>query len=128
MNHIDTEMHASTPRMRRFLRHLGEASENLNQNKRIEKRKKFVEKIGSLTEEPSMTAFPNDDKYDGIVIQTGIPVVSLCAHHNLPFTGYATVAYVPKEKVVGLSKLNRVVEGHRTHSLAGRRSGREAAI
>ena len=66
--------------------------------------------IGSVTEEPSMTAFPNDDKYDGIVIQTGIPVVSLCAHHNLPFTGYATVAYVPGENVIGLSKLNQYSE------------------
>jgi DNA repair ATPase RecN len=54
MNPIDTEMHTSTPRMRRFLRHLGESSENLRQNKRLEKRKNFVEKIGSLTEEPSI--------------------------------------------------------------------------
>jgi len=66
--------------------------------------------IGSVTDEPSMTVFPNEENYDGIVIQTGIPVVSLCAHHNLPFTGYASVAYVPKDKVVGLSKLNRVVD------------------
>jgi len=34
----------------------------------------------------------------------------MCAHHNLPFTGYASVAYVPKDKVVGLSKLNRIVD------------------
>lgn len=66
--------------------------------------------IGSITPEPKITVFPNDDYYSGIVIQTGIPVVSLCAHHNLPFTGYASVAYVPGEKVVGLSKLNRVVD------------------
>lgn len=65
---------------------------------------------GSVSEEPSMTVFPNEEKYDGVVIQTGIPVVSLCAHHNLPFTGYASVAYVPNEKVVGLSKLNRIVD------------------
>ena len=67
--------------------------------------------IGSVTEEPSITVFPNEDQYDGIVIQTGIPVVSMCAHHNLPFTGYASVAYVPNdEKVIGLSKLNRIVD------------------
>ncbi len=66
--------------------------------------------LGSITDEPSMTVFPNEENYDGVVIQTGIPVVSLCAHHNLPFTGYASVAYVPGEKVVGLSKLNRVVD------------------
>lgn len=66
--------------------------------------------LGSITEEPSMTVFPNEEHYDGVVIQTGIPIVSMCAHHNLPFTGYASVAYVPGEKVVGLSKLNRVVD------------------
>lgn len=66
--------------------------------------------IGSITEEPSMTVFPNEEHYNGVVIQTGIPVVSMCAHHNLPFTGYASVAYVPGENVIGLSKLNRVVD------------------
>jgi GTP cyclohydrolase I len=66
--------------------------------------------IGSLTEEPSMTAFPNEENYDGVVIQTGIPVVSMCAHHNLPFTGYASIAYIPRYNVIGLSKLNRVVD------------------
>jgi GTP cyclohydrolase I len=66
--------------------------------------------LGSITEEPSMTVFPNEENYTGVVIQTGIPVVSMCAHHNLPFTGYASVAYVPGEKIVGLSKLNRVVD------------------
>jgi GTP cyclohydrolase I len=34
----------------------------------------------------------------------------MCAHHNLAFTGFATVAYIPGEKVIGLSKLNRIVE------------------
>ena len=66
--------------------------------------------IGSVTEEPSITVFPNEENYNGVVIQTGIPVISLCAHHNLPFIGYASVAYVPSDKVVGLSKLNRIVD------------------
>jgi GTP cyclohydrolase I len=66
--------------------------------------------LGSISEAPSITVFPNEENYNGVVIQTGIPVVSMCAHHNLPFTGYASVAYVPGEKVVGLSKLNRVVD------------------
>jgi GTP cyclohydrolase I len=66
--------------------------------------------IGSISEEPSMTVFPNEENYNGVVIQTGIPVVSMCAHHNLPFTGYASVAYVPGKNVVGLSKLNRIVD------------------
>lgn len=69
---------------------------------------------GSLSKEPEITAFPNDEGYTGLVCQTRIPVVSLCAHHNLQFTGVAHVAYIPgKEKtdmVIGLSKLNRIVD------------------
>ena len=66
--------------------------------------------IGSVSDEPKITTFPNEENYDGLVVQSGIPVVSMCAHHTLAFTGYATVAYLPGENVVGLSKLNRIVE------------------
>jgi len=66
--------------------------------------------VGSVSKEPNITTFPNEENYDGLVIQGGIPVTSMCAHHNLAFTGYATVAYLPSEQVVGLSKLNRIVE------------------
>ncbi len=65
---------------------------------------------GSLSEPPQITTFPNEEQYDGIVIQTGIKVNSLCAHHNLPFFGYAAIAYLPEKKVIGLSKLNRIVD------------------
>ena len=69
---------------------------------------------GSLSAEPEITAFPNDEGYTGLICQTRIPVVSLCAHHNLQFTGVAHVAYIAgKEKtdmVIGLSKLNRIVD------------------
>ena len=66
--------------------------------------------VGSISNEPNITVFPNDEGYAGLVIQSGIPIVSMCAHHNLAFTGYATLAYVPGENVIGLSKLNRIVE------------------
>lgn len=66
--------------------------------------------VGSNSEAPSMTTFPNEESYDGLVIQSGIRVVSMCAHHNLPFTGSATIAYVPEDNVIGLSKLNRIVD------------------
>jgi len=65
---------------------------------------------GSLTDAPDVTTFENEEGYDGIVIQTGIKVNSLCAHHNLPFFGYAAIAYLPGERVIGLSKLNRIVD------------------
>jgi GTP cyclohydrolase IA len=50
--------------------------------------------VGSVSDSPGMTIFPNDEGYKGVVIQTGIRVNSLCAHHNLPFTGWASVAYM----------------------------------
>ncbi|HKE16662.1 MAG TPA: GTP cyclohydrolase I [Kofleriaceae bacterium] len=56
------------------------------------------------------TTFPNEDHYDELVVARDIPVRSLCAHHMLPFVGVAHVAYLPGERIVGLSKLARVVE------------------
>jgi GTP cyclohydrolase IA len=62
--------------------------------------------------EPELRTFPNPEGYSGIVAVTGIPFHSLCAHHFLPFFGTAHVAYVPRDRVVGLSKLARAVEYH----------------
>src|SRR4051812_18981541 len=64
-----------------------------------------------LTARPfEMTTFPNDEAYDEMVIVRSIPVQSMCEHHFLPFTGVAHVGYIPGERIVGLSKLARVVE------------------
>ena len=64
-----------------------------------------------LSREPfAATTFPNDEGYDELVVVQGIPFQSLCMHHLLPFHGVAHVAYLPGERVVGLSKLARVVE------------------
>jgi len=60
--------------------------------------------------EPELRTFPNADAYSQVVSVTGIPFYSLCAHHFLPFFGSAHVSYVPGDRVVGLSKLARVVE------------------
>lgn len=67
---------------------------------------------GCVDNEPKITAFDNEDKYDGMVFQGNIKLISLCSHHNLGFTGKAHVAYIPSPdgKVVGLSKLNRIVD------------------
>ena len=56
------------------------------------------------------TTFPNDGGYDELVVATQIPFHSLCEHHLLPFTGVAHVGYLPGERIVGLSKLARVVD------------------
>jgi GTP cyclohydrolase I len=60
--------------------------------------------------EPTLRTFPNTEGYGEAVSVTDIPFHSLCAHHFLPFYGIAHLAYVPKERVVGLSKLARVVD------------------
>lgn len=57
-----------------------------------------------------LTTFPNDEHYDELVLARNIPVQSLCEHHMLPFTGVAHVGYLPGERILGLSKLARVVE------------------
>jgi GTP cyclohydrolase IA len=57
-----------------------------------------------------LTTFPNDDAYDELVLARSVPVRSLCEHHMLPFVGVAHVAYLPGERILGLSKLARVVE------------------
>ena len=58
---------------------------------------------------PKITTFDNKMKYNQMVIQKDITFHSLCEHHFVNFNGVAQVAYIPKDKVVGLSKLNRVV-------------------
>lgn len=56
------------------------------------------------------TTFPNDQGYDELVLVRSIPFHSLCTHHLLPFHGVAHVGYLPGRRIVGLSKLARVVE------------------
>jgi GTP cyclohydrolase I len=56
------------------------------------------------------TSFPNDEGYDELVLARAIPFSSLCQHHLLPFVGVAHVGYLPADRILGLSKLARVVE------------------
>jgi GTP cyclohydrolase I len=56
------------------------------------------------------TTFPNDEGYDELVLARDIPFHSLCQHHMLPFKGVAHVGYLPGDRILGLSKLARVVE------------------
>ncbi len=58
----------------------------------------------------NLTTFPNDEGYDELVLARDIPFHSLCQHHLLPFVGVAHVGYLPGKKILGLSKLARVVE------------------
>src|SRR3954463_10598916 len=57
-----------------------------------------------------LTTFPNEEGYDELVVARDIPFTSVCEHHLLPFVGTASVGYLPGARILGLSKLARVVE------------------
>jgi GTP cyclohydrolase I len=59
----------------------------------------------------NLTTFPNDEGYDELVLARSIPLRAVCEHHLLPFIGVAHIGYLPGERILGLSKLARVV-GH----------------
>jgi GTP cyclohydrolase I len=65
---------------------------------------------GLETEEPRLRTFPNREKYSEMVTVLDIPFYSICAHHFLPFFGSAHVGYIPANRIVGLSKIARVVD------------------
>jgi GTP cyclohydrolase IA len=57
-----------------------------------------------------MTTFPYEEGYDELVLARAIPFRAVCEHHLLPFSGVAHVGYLPGERILGLSKLARLVE------------------
>jgi GTP cyclohydrolase I len=73
----------------------------------------YAELLGGMYENPDIhldRVF--HESYDEIVLLRDIPFYSLCEHHMLPFIGQAHVAYLPKGRVLGVSKLARIVEGY----------------
>ena len=72
----------------------------------------YLEMFHGLSEgaEPKVTVFPNEEKYTAMVMEKDIPFYSMCSHHFVPFYGHAHVAYIPSERIVGLSKMPRIVE------------------
>jgi len=59
---------------------------------------------------PKMTVIDNKMAYDQMICVSGISTLSVCEHHFLTIDGFATVAYIPNKKVIGLSKINRIVQ------------------
>ncbi len=71
----------------------------------------YAELFAGLDEDPAIhlsTAF--EENYDEMVVLRDVPFYSMCEHHLMPFMGKAHIAYLPRGKVVGVSKLARVVE------------------
>ena len=71
---------------------------------------KFLAEFTQPPEPPFEFTMFDGEGANEMVVQTGIPLASLCEHHLAPFTGYATVGYIPGKRIVGLSKLPRSVE------------------
>ncbi|MEW1863296.1 GTP cyclohydrolase I FolE [Streptomyces sp. NPDC088194] len=103
------DVHAARDAVRRLLAAVGAdpANEELQETPR-----RVAQALQEfLTPRPFLvTTFPNDQGYDELVLAKGIPFRSLCEHHLLPFHGRAHVGYLPGERIVGISKLARVVE------------------
>lgn len=60
--------------------------------------------------EPKVTTFPNEEGYSHMVMERDIPFYSMCAHHLVPFYGHAHIAYIPGDRIIGLSKFSRILE------------------
>jgi GTP cyclohydrolase I len=74
--------------------------------------KMYIEMFQGLAEgaEPKVTTFPNDEQYSHMVMEKQIPFYSMCAHHLVPFYGHAHIAYIPRDRILGLSKFSRILE------------------
>ncbi len=74
--------------------------------------KMYLEMFRGIFEgsEPTITTFPNEEGYHHMVIEREITFYSMCAHHFVPFYGHAHIGYIPRSRIVGLSKLPRIVE------------------
>jgi GTP cyclohydrolase I len=92
----------------KLLKHLDKNPDREGLRETPQRYQKFIKEF--FEDRPfNFTVFENEG-YDEMVIQTNIAFYSLCEHHLLPFFGYGAVAYIPKQKIVGLSKLTRTLE------------------
>lgn len=74
--------------------------------------KRVAKMYKEILSSPEIKYTTFEDSYDDIVMVKNIEFCSMCEHHLLPFYGVAHVAYIPNKKIIGLSKIARVVEKH----------------
>ena len=98
---------------------LAYAGENPDREGLRETPRRVIDALCEMTS--GMTEYPGvhlqkqfNEKCDEMVVLRGIPFVSLCEHHMLPFSGTCDIAYIPRSSVVGLSKLARLLDGFAT--------------
>lgn len=116
-----TSEHEHDPRVRRIAEHVREiirilglkpeSDANLvDTDQRVAKM--YLDIFSGLDEgtRPRLTTFPNDERYTAMVMEKEIPFYSMCSHHFIPFYGHGHIAYIPNERIVGLSKLPRLLE------------------
>ena len=103
------DLHGAQAAVEALLRALGQ--DTTSEALRDTPRRVAASFVEMLTPRPfDLTTFANDERYDELVVVKDIPFTSLCEHHLLPFVGTAAVAYSPRDRILGLSKLARVVE------------------
>jgi GTP cyclohydrolase IA len=103
------DLHAAEDAVRDLLTALGQdaGSEHLRETPR----RVAAAYAEMLTSEPfTLTTFPNEEGYDELVLAKNLPLQSLCEHHLLPFHGVAHIGYLPGSRILGLSKLARILE------------------
>ncbi len=99
--------------IREILKHIGEDPEReglLDTPKRVKKAYEFLTKGYSIDVKDILNGALFEEKYNDMVIVKNIDFFSLCEHHMLPFYGKCHIAYIPKGKIVGLSKIPRIVD------------------
>src|SRR4029079_8914945 len=87
---------------------------DLTEENLVETPRRMSQALIEMTNGPDfdLTPFPNDERYDELVLVQDLPLQSLCEHHILPFVGVAHIGYLPGERILGLSKFARLVALH----------------
>lgn len=109
-----TSASAASEHVRALLAHLGE---DPTRDGLVETPRRVVKALAELTsgyqvDIAALLAVTFDERHDELVMVRRVPFASLCEHHMLPFTGFATIGYVPRNGIVGLSKLARLVDAY----------------